>query len=59
MVADFDFGRVEDFGRLEEDLADFGRTVRFFGEGPTRAPPAANGPPDGGRGLPDGGLKVY
>jgi len=31
-VADFDFGRVADFGRTEEDLADLGRIVRFFGD---------------------------
>ena len=47
MVDDFDFGRFgADFGRAVDDLADFGRSVRFLGDGPIRALPAVNGLPD-------------
>ena len=47
MVDDFDFGRfADDFGRTVDDFADFGRSVRFLGEGPMRALPAVNGLPD-------------
>ena len=47
MVDDFDFVLfVADLGRTVDDLADFGRSVRFLGEGPIRALPAVNGLPD-------------